>query len=151
LSANGTRLRLTRDVGSVTMDVDGTETVNVAALGGADTITVNDLSGTAVTLVNIDLANPLGGGGDGQADAVVISGTDGDGAAAVVGDASATDVSGLAADVHITGAEADKDRLVVQAQAGDDVVIAAGLAATGIQLTADGGEGDDVLIGGEGN
>src|SRR5205823_8438156 len=38
LSANGGRLRLFRDVGTVTMDVNGVEQVNVAALGGADTI-----------------------------------------------------------------------------------------------------------------
>ena len=56
LSANGSRLRLFRDVGNVTMDVNGVEQVNVVALGGADTITVNDLSGTGVTDVNIDLA-----------------------------------------------------------------------------------------------
>jgi len=153
LSANGTRLRLARDIGSVVMDVDGVETVNVAALGGSDTVTVNDLLRTAVTQVNIDLANPPGTGtGDGAADTVVVNGTDDDDAITVVGDASATDVGGsLAAAVHITGAEADKDRLVVQAQAGDDAVEATGLAATGIQLTADGGDGDDVLVGGDGN
>jgi Ca2+-binding RTX toxin-like protein len=153
LSANGARLRLSRDIGSVVMDVDGVETVNVAALGGGDTITVNDLSGTAVAQVNIDLANPPGTGtGDGAADTVVVNGTNDDDAITVVGDASATDVGGsLAAAVHITGAEADKDRLVVQAQAGNDVVEATGLAATGIQLTADGGDGDDVLVGGDGN
>ena len=55
LSANGSRLRLSRDVGNVTMDVNGVEQVNVAALGGADTLTVNDLSGTGVTGVNVDL------------------------------------------------------------------------------------------------
>ena len=49
MSANGSRLRLFRDVGNVTMDVNGVEQVNVAALGGADTITVNDLTGTDVT------------------------------------------------------------------------------------------------------
>ena len=56
LSANGSRLRLTRDVGNITMDVNGVEQVNVVALGGADTITVNDLSHTGVTDVNLDLA-----------------------------------------------------------------------------------------------
>lgn len=153
LSANGTRLRLARDIGGVVMDVDGVETVNIAALGGADTITVNDLSRTAATQVNIDLANPANSGtGDGAADTIVVNGTGDDDAITVVGDAGATDVGGtLASAVHITGAEADKDRLVVQAHAGDDVVEATGLVATGIQLTADGGDGDDELIGGEGN
>ena len=58
LSANGSRLRLSRDVANVTMDVNGVEQVNVAALGGADTLTVNDLSATNVTQVNLDLAAP---------------------------------------------------------------------------------------------
>ena len=42
-------LRLFRDVGNVTMDLNGVEQVNFDALGGADTITVNDLTGTGVT------------------------------------------------------------------------------------------------------
>ena len=55
LSANGTHARLSRDVGNVTMDLNNVETVDVNALGGADTITVNDLSETAVKQVNLDL------------------------------------------------------------------------------------------------
>ena len=35
--------------------------------------------------------------------------------------------------------------------AGDDVVEASGLAAGALRLTADGGDGDDVLIGSPGN
>ena len=53
--------------------------------------------------------------------------------------------------MNITGAEAANDRLTVNALAGDDVVEASGLAAGAIQLTADGGDGDDILIGGAGN
>ena len=34
---------------------------------------------------------------------------------------------------------------------GDDVIETSGLAAGAIQLTANGGDGDDVLIGGDGN
>src|SRR5205085_1057437 len=51
LSANGGRLRFTRDVANITMDTNDVERVNFAALGGADTITVGDLSGTDVTEV----------------------------------------------------------------------------------------------------
>jgi Ca2+-binding RTX toxin-like protein len=76
LSANGSRLRLTRDVGNITMDINGVEQVNIAALGGADTLTVNDLSHTGVTGVNLDLAGTPGSGtGDGQADTVIVNGT----------------------------------------------------------------------------
>src|SRR5262249_21432856 len=74
LSANGSRLRFTRDVAGIVMDVDGTERVDFNALGGADLVTVNDLSGTAVTQVNVNLG-ATGGGGDGAADTVVVNGT----------------------------------------------------------------------------
>jgi Ca2+-binding RTX toxin-like protein len=148
LSANGNRLRLTRDVGNITMDVHGTERVNVSALGGADTITVNDLSRTGVQEVNLDLSGP---NGDGAADTVIVNGTAGDDVVTVAGDANGVAVNGLAARINITHSEAANDRLVVNTLAGDDVVEALGLAANGIQLTANGGDGNDVLIGSQGN
>jgi hypothetical protein len=58
-------------------------------------------------------------------------------------------VSGLAATVTIIGAEAANDRLVINGLGGDDVITASTL--TGIQLTADGGDGNDNLIGSPGN
>jgi Ca2+-binding RTX toxin-like protein len=45
ISANGGRARFVRDVANVTMDLDDVETISFDALGGADTITVNDMSG----------------------------------------------------------------------------------------------------------
>jgi RTX calcium-binding nonapeptide repeat (4 copies) len=74
LSANGSRLKLVRDIGTITMDTAGVETIDVAALGGADAITVNDLAGTDVTRVLADLGAQ--GAGDGQPDPVV-NGTNG--------------------------------------------------------------------------
>ena len=133
------------------MDLNDVEAIDFNALGGADTITVNDLSRH-----RRDRGQPQPGGrpaaaGDGQPDTVIVNGTNGDDVALVVGDASGTSVLGLAAQVNITGAEAANDRLTVNALAGDDVVEASGLAAGAIQLTADGGDGDDVLVGGDGN
>jgi Ca2+-binding RTX toxin-like protein len=152
LSANGSRLRLFRDVGNVTMDVNGVEQVNIAALGGADRITINNLAGTDVTDVNIDLASPAGSGkGNGQADTIIVNGTNGDDVISVNGDATGIDVLGLAARIHITGAEPAIDSLIVNALAGDDVVEATGLSANAIQFTANGGDGNDVLIGSAGN
>ena len=49
LSANGSRLRFFRTSGNITMDTDGVELVDFNALGGADVVTVNDLSGTDVS------------------------------------------------------------------------------------------------------
>ncbi len=152
VAANGGRVRFSRDVASVTMDLNDTEAITFNALGGADAITVGDLSGTDLTEVNLNLAGTIGGtAGDGAADAVTVFGTSGDDVIQAAGDASGVSVFGLAARVNITGAEAANDRLTVTAQAGDDVVEASGLLAGAIQFTADGGAGDDVLIGGEGN
>src|SRR5262249_35208826 len=60
-SANGGRLRFTRDIGTIVMDADGVEVVDLNALGGTDTLTVNDLSGTDVIRLDTDLAGTLGG------------------------------------------------------------------------------------------
>jgi Ca2+-binding RTX toxin-like protein len=59
-------------------------------------------------------------------------------------------VTGLSAVVSITGAEPANDTLTIDALDGDDVVEATALAANAIMFTADGGNGDDVLIGGPG-
>ena len=150
VSANGGRVLFFRNVASVAMDLDEVESIGFRALGGADTIVVNDLSGTDVTEVNTGLA-AVGGAGDAQPDNVIVSGTNGDDVALVFGDASGVSVIGLAAQVNITGAEAANDRLTLSMLAGDDVVDASGLAAGAIQLTANGGADNDVLIGGDGN
>jgi Ca2+-binding RTX toxin-like protein len=152
LSANGSRLLLARDVGNVTMDTNGVEQVNVVALGGADKITVNDLSGTDVTSVNIDLASTPGGAtGDGAADTVIVNGTAHSDAILIAGSGSGYFVAGLPALVTVHGSEGANDQLVVNALGGDDAVIAAGLSANVVKLTEDGGDGNDLLVGSAGN
>src|SRR5262249_53491655 len=74
LTANGTRARFTRDVGGVAMDLNGVEEIDLDALGGADTVTVNDQSMTGLNTFNVDL-NSSADTGDNQADAVIIDGT----------------------------------------------------------------------------
>ena len=149
--ANGGRVSFFRDIANVIMDLDDVESVDLQARGGADTIEVGDLSGTDVTEVNADLAAVPGGGGDGQPDNVIVHGTNGDDLSVVFGDASGVTAAGLAPQVNITGAEAANDRLTVNVLAGDDVVEGSGLAAGSIQLTANGGADNDVLVGGDGN
>jgi Ca2+-binding RTX toxin-like protein len=150
ISANGGRVRFSRNVGDVTMDLNGMEGIDFNALGGADTVTVHDLTGTGVSRVDVNLA-ATGGGGDGQADSVVLEGTSGDDVIQASGDSTAATVSGLAALVNITGAEAANDKLTIHALAGDDVVDGSALSAGAIRFAADGGEGDDVLVGGAGD
>jgi hypothetical protein len=125
ISANGERVRFTRNVASVTMDLNDIEQIDFNALGGAD------MSGTDTTQVNLNLA-VAGGAGDGQIDNVIVNGTAGDDAVVVAGDASGVAVLNLAAQVNVTGAEAANDRLTVNALAGDDVVDASGVAAGAI-------------------
>ena len=111
------------------------------ALGGADNITVNDLTGTDVSEVDLNL-----GGNDGAADTVTLNATNGNDVITITQDANGViTVTGLAEDVKISGMEAN-DRLVINGLGGDDVITASGLTA-GILLTENGGDGDDVLIG----
>ncbi|WP_270938147.1 beta strand repeat-containing protein [Falsiroseomonas oryzae] len=147
ISANGGRAVFFRNIASVTMDLNDVESIDFNALGGADVITIGDLTGTDVTEININLA-ASGGGGDGSVDTVFINATAGDDVVVVFGDAGGVSVLGLAAQVNITGFEAT-DRLVINTLAGDDVIEASGLAAV-LALTGNGGADDDVLVGGDG-
>ena len=152
VSANGQRVRFFRDVANVTMDLNGVEGIDFNALGGADTITVNDLTGTGVSQLNLDLSNPPGSGmGDGQADSVIVNGTNGADEIVVAGSQSGITVSGLAASVHISGDEAASDQLTVNGLAGDDTINASSLQANAIILTENGGDGNDILFGSPGN
>jgi Ca2+-binding RTX toxin-like protein len=139
LSANGNRLRFFRVQANITMDTAGVERVDFNALGGADVVTVNDLSGTDVSRVNVDLAGALGGAaGDGQADRVVVNATNGSDTIDVSGDAQVVKVSGLAATTEVLHSEAANDRLELNTLTGADAVGSAGLAAGAIQLFVDG-------------
>lgn len=148
--ANGGRALFTRDVANVVMDLNDVESIDFKALGGADTITIGDLTGTDLTEINLDLAG-FGGVGDGQPDTVIINATNGDDVVLVVGDNGGVQVLGLGAVINIIGFEAANDRLVINGLGGDDVIEASGLAANSIAFVADGGADDDVLIGGDGN
>src|SRR5262249_2178105 len=108
LSADGTRARLTRDVDGVTMDLNSLEVVDIIPLGGADTVTVNDLTGTGVVVLNIALGADAFHDGDGRADPVSVNGTNGNDNIAIVGSAigsSSLTLAGLSAQVDITDSE----------------------------------------------
>jgi len=152
LSANGNRLRFFRDVANITMDTAGVEDVVFNALGGADVVTVHDLSGTDVKSVNVDESSPAGSGiGDNAADQVVVEGTAGNDRIAVSGSNGAARVTGLSETVSVSGAEPAKDTLAIDALDGNDGVVAVGLAASAVGLVIDGGNGNDLLIGGAGD
>ena len=70
LSANGGRALFTRDLGTIVMDLDDVEKIHLDSLGGTDTFTVGDLTGTDVSEIVIDLGGTVAGG-DGVADTVI--------------------------------------------------------------------------------
>ena len=76
VSANGGRVRFFRNVANITMDLNRVEEIDLNALGGADQVTVHDLSGTDLTAVESDLAGTIGGTtGDGAQDQVIVDAT----------------------------------------------------------------------------
>jgi Ca2+-binding RTX toxin-like protein len=137
MSANGGRLTFFRVQGNVTMDTNDVEIVDDNPIGGADSITVNDLTGTDVTQTNIDLAGAFGGNvGDGVVDNVVVNGTNGDDNIAINGNGSGADVTGLATAVSVKHADTT-DTLSVNTLAGTDHVTANGVAGV-LQVLVDG-------------
>src|SRR5262249_11206694 len=103
----------------------------VKALGGADTTTVNDLTGTDVSTVNID-----NGGADAQPDQVIVNGTAAFDHVGVDGGR----VSGLAALTQVTGSE-PAGSLTVEGPAGDGGPSASAPQPLAVHL--DGGDGTD--------
>jgi hypothetical protein len=137
LTANGGRLTFFRVQGNVTMDTNDVEIVDDNPVGGADSVTVNDLTGTDVTQTNIDLAGSFGGNaGDGVVDSVVVNGTNGDDTINIQGNGSGADVTGLATAVSVTHAD-PTDTLSVNTLAGTDNVATNGVAGV-IQVLVDG-------------
>jgi Ca2+-binding RTX toxin-like protein len=160
-AANGGRVRFTRNIGAIVMDLNDVEKLSLNMLGGADTMTVGDLSGTDMTRVDIDLASAIGGAtGDAAADSVIVNGTNGNDVVDVVGAGTSLAVSGLPALVNVTNSEGANDALVVNTFSGVDGVTATTLPAGVVKLTIDGGtnndsllgsQGADVFVGGDGN
>ena len=136
VSANGRRVRFVRDVANITMDMNGIEELNVRALGGADTLTVNDLSHTDLTSVNEDV-----GDSDGAADTVIVNGTAHADHVQVGTANNDVLVSGLHTDVAVRGSEAANDHLQINTLDGKDKVSVAPEVNQLIQTVVDLGAG----------
>ncbi len=152
ITANGGRVRFTRDVSNVVMDLNSVEQIQFNAQGGADNITIGDLTGTSVTKISIDLAGVPGSGtGDGASDTVTVNGANGSEQIQIIGNGNQVTVAGTPETVTITGAEATNDHLVINGLGGNDTIDASRLTAGVIGLTIDGGAGNDTITGGDGN
>jgi Ca2+-binding RTX toxin-like protein len=142
ISANGPRVRFTRNIANIAMDLGGVERVGFRAVGGADTITVGHLAGTAAKTVEVDLA-AVGGAGDGQADTVVLRATEEADDVEVEPSPSAVVADAGAALLVVTGSEEAHDSVRVAALGGDDT-IETGIGLAGpAPVDVDGGEGHD--------
>jgi hypothetical protein len=121
-TATGGRVLFTRNPGHVVMGLDGVEAIYVRALAGTDRVTVNDVRGTDLGLVHVDLASD-GSTADGQADIVTVVGSGGGDSIAGNANGAAVEVGGLAALVRITSADPALDTLVVDTDRADDVTV----------------------------
>lgn len=138
---------LTRDLGTIRMDLVGVETVDTRAFGGRDRFIANDLTASGVTHLRTELT---GSPDDAAADEVVVNGTNGADTLTASGATGTTTVAAVGASLTIVGAHVPEDTLTINGLGGDDVIRGGGLGADAISFIANGGAGNDVLFGGAG-
>ncbi len=120
------------------MDTDGVEVSVFNALGGSDAVTVNDLTGTDVREVELNLDSGQGAGtGDGLADRVTVSGPANREKFIVTGAAHNVLVRGDGPEISLQAAEA-RDGLNINPADSDEKVDSSGLAAGTIQFSVNG-------------
>lgn len=142
-SADG-KLQITELTAIATVDTD-VKLVQVNGNGGADVITVGDISSVALVSLIVDggVGNDTIDGSGSATGSIVLQGVGGEGDDMLIGSASADSLSGgNGADIIMGGAgndtlNGDAGLDVIMAGAGDDV--------------AEGGDGDDVITGEAGN
>jgi hypothetical protein len=158
LSANGGRVRLTRNIATVTMDCDDVERFDINLLAGADVATVNNLSGTDVTAVNLELGTTA----DAAPDSIFLNGTDGFDGISVNGSATGFSFSGLPETVNVLHPEAANDFITLRPLNGADTVtvnniVGQDTAQLKIDLAVTAGSanadlfGDQVIVTGDNN
>jgi hypothetical protein len=135
LTLNGTRALFHRDQGNINMDMDGVERLDLDALGGVDTIRVDDMSGTDFRRADIDL-----GGADGAVDVLTVNGTANNDRVRIDTGGADVNVKGLDPLTRITGSEV-ADKLQVNTLAGNDRVKVDGTVFGLISPTVDLGDG----------
>ncbi len=150
-AANG-RVTLFSNIGNTSIDLNKVEHIHYHALGGNDSITINDLSGTDVKKVTVDLAASLGGNsGDGLSDFVIVVGNGTGQHIQLLETAGGVKVKGVGPKVVVKHADATDDVLAVSGAGGKDHIDASDLSAGGMHIALGGGGGRDTLIGSQGD
>lgn len=139
LSANGSHAVFLRNLGTIRMDLDGVERLDLATFGGVDLVTVNDLTGTDLTRADIDLA-ATNGAGDNKDDTVVVKGTEGADSVDVSAFGGTVDVAGLHAETRIAAGESG-DLLQLELLGGNDRVSVADAVTALIDVAVNLGTG----------
>jgi len=134
LSAVGSRSLFFRDAGNIRMDMSDVEVLDLTALGGVDTFTLNDMRGTGFLRADVDLS--VGGNPDGAADIVTVKGTEQADDVNVGAAAGSVVVDGLQTQLRVTGSE-PADHLQVDTLEGDDDVDVDNAVATLIDVDVD--------------
>ena len=98
------------------MDMIRVERLDLRALGGADMVTINDMSGTAFREAYLDP-----GGADAAIDTVIVNGTENVDHIKLKAHGTRVDVEGLQPETKLTGTETS-DVLQINALGGDDKV-----------------------------
>ena len=146
ISANGGRVRFTRDIANIVQDINDVETIDFHAVGGTDTVTIHDLTGTDIRQVKVDLG-ASGGGGDTQADQVVADGTAGADVVTVRFLGGVAVVQGLAARIDVSNIDGGLDLLTINGLDGNDTFNASGVPFGTIKIAIDAGAGNDTITG----
>ncbi|HKP24945.1 MAG TPA: hypothetical protein VJV39_13855 [Dongiaceae bacterium] len=144
LGANGARGLLGHNTNDGKLDLNDVERVEIQAVNGDDEVTVNNLTGTDIKLVAVDL-----GGNDLAFDNVTVNGTNGNDKV-TVSFPGAVLFAGMPYLVGVSGAESDKDSITFNALGGNDTINASKLPAGIASVVLDGGVGNDVITGGAG-
>jgi hypothetical protein len=132
LSANGSSAEFVRDVSAVDETMNNIEEFDLTTLGGPDQVAINDLTGTSITKVHVDLAGS-DGMGDQQPDTVTVNGTDEADNIGVLESGADVAVKGLSAVTDVSGGEST-DQLHISGLGGNDSVSLAQTATTPIDV-----------------
>jgi Ca2+-binding RTX toxin-like protein len=125
--------------------------VSIVTQAGADDIVVNDLTGTDITQVTINLAaTPSGNTGDHSIDHVTINATGGADTVELRAQAGGIVALGLNTPITITRIDAT-DQILVNGGGGADLLFASDAPANSGKFFFDGGSGNDTIFGGLGD
>jgi Ca2+-binding RTX toxin-like protein len=135
LFANGSSAEFVRDVSAVEETMNNIEEFDLTTLGGPDQVTINDLTGTSIATVHVDLTGS-DGMGDQQPDVVIVNGTDEADNIGVLESGDDVSVKGLSALTDVSGGESI-DQLQIDGLGGNDSVNVAQTAPTPIGIHVD--------------